>query len=48
MDADDLVKNVPYELDINIIDKDLQHTDDFIACVALFVSCSVLDKIPVS
>jgi hypothetical protein len=44
-DATDLLENVPSELDKYVIDKELQHTDDFIFCVALFAFCFVLDKI---
>jgi hypothetical protein len=36
-DADDLLKNVPSELDIYVIDKELQHTDDFTFCLLLSV-----------
>ena len=43
--ATDLLENVPPELDKYAIDKELQHTDDFIFCVALFAFCFVLDKI---
>ena len=38
-------KNVPFELDKYLIDKELQHTDDFIFCVELVVFRFVLDKI---
>ena len=46
-DADDLLKNVPSELDkyVNNANKELQHLHDFIFGVALYTFCSVLDKI---
>jgi len=39
------LKKVPSELDKYVIDKELQHTEDFIFCVALFDLCVVLDKL---
>ena len=44
-DADNLLKNVPSELDKYDIDMELQHTDDLIFCVALFTFHFLLDKI---
>jgi len=44
-DADDFLENVPFELDKYVIDKELQHTDDFTFCVAHFNFCFVLNKI---
>jgi len=44
-DAIDLLENVPSELDKYVIDKELQHTDDFIFCVTLFAFCFVLDPV---
>jgi hypothetical protein len=44
-DADDLLQNISFELDKYVIDKELQHDDDFIFCVALFSFHFVLDKI---
>jgi hypothetical protein len=37
--------NVSSELDKYVIDKQLQHTDDFIFCLALFTFCFVPDMI---
>ena len=34
-DTDDLLKNVPSELMKYVVDKELQHTDDFIFCVRI-------------
>jgi len=42
--ADDVVKNVPSVLKKNVIVQELQHSDDFIFCVAPFVSF-IFDKI---
>jgi hypothetical protein len=35
-DADNLLQDVLSELDRHVIDKELQYTDDFIFCAALF------------
>ena len=43
--ADNLLKNVPSELDNYVIDKELQHTDDLIFYVALLVFSFLHDKI---
>ena len=44
MDADDLLKNMPSELDKYVFDKELQQTDDSFS--VLFLSfCGVPDKI---
>ena len=40
-----LLKNVPSEFDKYVIDKELQHIDDFIFCVTPFAFRFVFDKI---
>jgi hypothetical protein len=42
--ADYLLKNVPSKLDKCVIDKELQHSDYFIFCVATYACRLVLDK----
>ena len=42
-DVNDLLKNS--ELDEYVVDKELQHTEDFIFCVSLFALCIVPKKI---
>ena len=44
MDADVLLKNMPFKLDKYVIDKEFQHTDYFIICVSLFAFRYVLEK----
>jgi len=44
-DTDDLLENVPFELDKYVIDKELQHTNDFTFGVAHFNFRFVLNKI---
>jgi hypothetical protein len=45
MDVDNLLKIVSSELDKYVIDKEFQHTNEFIFYVAHFVFRFVLDKI---
>jgi hypothetical protein len=43
-DANDLLKNMSSELDKYVLDKEIQHTDNFIFCVARFAFRFVFDK----